>query len=211
MVEVNLLAWIGIGFTLAAAVGPIWLLVAQRTLADGWRYGIASGVGVAAADGLFGLLGALGLQAVALAMQEMGPGLRMAGGAVMLVIGIRIALSAGAVEMENGEGKTSESLSGLLGAGASIFLLTLANPLTIISFAAVYTGVGEQGLGLGSRSAWLFAGSIFTGSMLWWAALVGGISMGRKRINPRLVAWINRAAGAAIALLGVGMLLRGMG
>lgn len=208
MLEMKSLAWVGIGFTLAAAVGPIWLLVAQRTLARGWRFGLASGAGVALADGLYGLLGALGLQVVKFAFTEASVWMRPAGGVVMAGIGLRIFFSADKVRAAEGDTDRDVGKGNLVRAWISIFLLTLANPMTILSFAAVYTGAGEAGLGLTSNSAASFGAAIFSGSMLWWMTLVAGISAGKKRIQPRLLIWINRAAGAAITLLGLGMLFR---
>lgn len=208
MWEMKSLAWVGIGFTLAAAVGPIWLLVAQRTLTRGWRIGLVSGSGVAMADGLYGLLGALGLQAVKSALAEVNTWLRPAGALVMAAVGLRIFFSTHIAKAAEGDTDQDLGKGNFLRAWISIFLLTLANPMTILSFAAVYTGAGEAGLGLTTNTAASFGAAIFSGSMLWWMTLVAGISAGKKRIQPRLVIWINRAAGAAITLLGLGMLFR---
>ena len=55
---------LAVGFTVAAAVGPISLLTIRRTLAHGRVYGLASGIGVALADASYGGIAAFGLTAV---------------------------------------------------------------------------------------------------------------------------------------------------
>src|SRR3954451_2935642 len=53
-----------IGFTIAAAVGPITLLVVRRTIDHGGVYGFAAGLGVASADATYGAIAAFGLTAI---------------------------------------------------------------------------------------------------------------------------------------------------
>lgn len=196
-----------IGFTLAAAVGPISMLVMQRTLARGWVLGMASGLGVAAADALFGLAGGLGLTAIAKALADYDIWLLGVGGLVLIYLGIKIFTSVTGEVIEHGGQDVKLETKGLIGAFASIFLLTLANPLTIFSFAAVYTEIAADKLELAANMAWVFAGSIFTGSGLWWLGLVSVVSLLRGKINPDLLKWINRVAGAAIVGFGVNIIL----
>ena len=196
-----------IGFTLAAAVGPISMLVIQRTLARGWVLGMASGLGVATADALFGLAGGLGLTAIAKALAHYDFWLRGAGGLVLIYLGIKIFTSVTSEGLETTERDRQLDTKGLFGAFTSIFLLTLANPLTIFSFAAVYTDIAADKLELTMNMAWVFAGSIFTGSGLWWLGLVSAVSLLRKKITPDMLKWINRIAGTAIVGFGVNLIL----
>ena len=194
------------GFALVAAVGPIWILVMQRTLARGWVVGLASGLGVAIADGLYGLAGGLGLSAITTVLSDFDIFLRIAGGLVLLFLGIKIFSTIPNVEFQAEAHSDRVDTQELFVAFSSLLILTLANPLTILSFAALYTGMGADVLELGSNSAWIFAGSIFTGSSLWWLALVSGVNLLSGKLDAHVFRWINRVAGVLIASFGVNIL-----
>lgn len=195
-----------IGFALAAAVGPIWLLVIQRTLARGWKVGLASGLGVASADAMFGLAGGLSLTALVKFIVDYDVWFRGVAGLVLIYLGIKIFTSVLGEVLEQTEKDRQAETKGLFGTYASIFFLTLANPLTIFSFAALYTGIASDKLDLGIGMAWVFAGSIFVGSGLWWIWLVSTISLLRESINLKLILWINRIAGVIIVGFGINII-----
>lgn len=192
-----------IGFTAALTLGPIAMLVIQRTLRQGWTYGAASGAGVALADGLYGLVGGLGLTAVTEALLGHQTALRALGGGVLVYLGVKTLLgpvkTAGARE-ETGAG-------GYLGAAGSIFLLTLSNPVTILFFAAVYAGLSLQGAEPGAADAVGFGLGVLGGSLLWWLVLVSGVAALRERFKAERLAWLNRLTGAVIAGFGVWILV----
>jgi threonine/homoserine/homoserine lactone efflux protein len=87
---------------------------------------------------------------------------------------------------------------GLLGAFLSIFGLTMTNPMTIISFAAIFAGLGVVGRG-GVDAALLTLG-VFCGSMSWWLILTTVVSALRARVTVRALTWVNRVSG--VVLLG---------
>lgn len=150
-----LLRSIFIGFTLAAAVGPISMLVMQRTLARGWVVGMASGLGVAAADGLYGLAGGLGLTAIATALANYDAWVRGIGGLVLIYLGIKIFTSKAGQEIARDETDEREDPNGLIGAFLSIFMLTLANPNVILR-QALWVGI------FGSILLWLSYGRVYS-------------------------------------------------
>ena len=92
---------------------------------------------------------------------------------------------------------------GLAGAYGSTFLLTLTNPVTILSFAAVFAGLGLGSAVSDYGSAALLVLSVFTGSALWWLILSGSVSLLRTKVTSRVLLWINRVSGAII--LGFGL------
>eukprot|EP01036_Dinobryon_divergens_P021952 gene21952-30173_t len=77
-----------IGFAIAAPVGPVGLLCIRRTFAHGARTGLASGLGAATADAMYGLIAALGVSAVAALLLEHAAMLRIVGGLLMAALGI---------------------------------------------------------------------------------------------------------------------------
>jgi threonine/homoserine/homoserine lactone efflux protein len=191
---------VGIGFTLAAAVGPISLLCIERTLRRGWRIGLASGLGVATADALYGLIGGLGLTVVTSFLISQQTVLRLIGGVVLVSLGLRTLLSKSDIKAAE---ERASGVSGYLGAYTSIFLLTLSNPMTIISFAAIYAGIGSLGLDSGWAAAVAFSLAIFIGSSLWWLVLVIGVNQLRARFKLALLTQLNRVSGLVIAGFGV--------
>ena len=78
-----------LGFTIAAAVGPISLLVIRRTLAEGRLVGIVSGMGVATADGTYGAIAAFGLTAITELLVDWRRALGLVGGAFLLWVAWR--------------------------------------------------------------------------------------------------------------------------
>lgn len=189
-----------LGFTIAAAVGPISLLVIRRTLAEGRTTGLASGMGVATADGLYGAIAAFGLTAVTDLLVDQRRVLGIVGGAFLLWLAWRTLRS-----VPGDAAVTAGRRRGLAGAYASVLGLTLANPMTILSFAALFVGLGVTG-GDPTGAALLTAG-VFAGSALWWVVLVGGAGALRSRLTATALRRINVASGVligAFALLALG-------
>ena len=185
---------IGLGFVIAAAVGPISLLTIRRTLAHGQGYGLASGVGVALADGTYGGIAAFGLTAITSLLVGSRTLLALVGGAFLVYLAIRTITSAPRTAA------SAEERPGLLGACASIFALTMTNPMTILSFAGIFAAAGLSGHG-GWEAALLTLG-VFLGSLLWWLLLTTVVARLRTRVTPRVLTWVNRLSGAALLVFG---------
>jgi len=179
------------GLLLAAPVGPISLLCIRRSLAEGFAVGFAGGIGTAFADGLYALAAAIGLAAIA------GPWIRHWAFSV-LGAGMLLWLAWNAWRALPGEAAATERPRDLAGAAMSTFALTLANPATIATVAAVLPSLGLTGEeGAGGVAA--LAGGVFLGSLGWWAVLAGGVSALRHRLSPGAVRNINRAAAVGLA------------
>ena len=189
-----------IGFSIAAPVGPIGVLCIRRTLADGRMAGLASGLGAATADAFYGSLAGFGLTLVANFLVSQQTWLRLVGGIFLLYLGVKTALSQPASDSAP---VTNTHSRGLWGAYLSTLLLTLTNPLTILSFAAIFAGLGLADTGGNSLSAVLLVLGVFCGSASWWLLLSGGVGLLRGRLTPRILQWVNRLAGAVIVVFGI--------
>lgn len=192
-----LLKGIGLGFSIAAPVGPIGVLCIQRTLKKGFPSGFISGLGAATADLFYGSLAGFGALWLGNHLVKIQTPLRVVGGGVLILLGIRAFF-----QKEKDAAKTSSS-SHLAGDYLSTFLLTLTNPITIFSFAAVYGGLG---LSAGETSPWqmaLLVLGVFLGSIAWWLTLSSLVSLLRGRLNPIFYAIINKIAGVILAGYGV--------
>jgi threonine/homoserine/homoserine lactone efflux protein len=187
-----------IGFAIAAPVGPIGVLCIRRTLAEGRASGLVSGLGAATADAVYGSVAALGLTFVADLLVEGAAWLRLVGGAFLVFLGVRTFLASPA------ERATPPTRSGLVGAYASTLFLTLTNPTTILSFAAVFAGLGVAEDANGDTlSALSLVLGVFLGSATWWFVLSGATSLLRARLSARGLRWVNRVSGTVLATFGV--------
>jgi threonine/homoserine/homoserine lactone efflux protein len=180
------------GFLLAATVGPMWVLCLRRTLAEGVRAGLASGLGIAVADAIYGAVAAFGLTAVSGLLLEHRTVVGALGAAFLAWLGIK-ALAAAPV-LEPSAPAASRSLGG---AFLSTLGLTLANPPTILAFAAVFAGLGLAS-SADYASAALVVLAVFIGSASWWVALALGAGRLRGRLGPRVARGINVASGVFI-------------
>ena len=190
-----------IGLSIAAAVGPMSVLCIQRTLAKGQLYGLVSGLGIATADATYSSIAGFGLTVITTFLVGQQLWIRVIGGLFLIYLGIKTILTRPVAK------SAVAQANNFLGAYASTFLLTLTNPLTILSFIAIFAGIG---VGAASKS-YLFAVlvvlGVFIGSALWWCLLTSAISLLRRKFTPRWLLWINRASGAIITIFGVLALL----
>ena len=180
-----------LGFTIAAAVGPISLLVIRRTLAEGRIVGLASGFGVATADGTYGAIAAFGLGTITQVLVDARQLLGFVGGLFLLWLAWK---TARAEPHDPASVKTRPG--GLAGAYLSIVGLTLTNPMTILSFGALFAGLGVTSTEAGGAASITLG--VLLGSVAWWVALTSLVSALRARVTPTWIRRINIASGVAI-------------
>jgi len=186
-----------IGFSIAAPVGPIGVLCIRRTLAEGRLAGFVCGLGAASADALYGCAAAFGLTFIADLLVGQQFWLRLVGGGFLLYLGIRTFFSKPADKAANAPG------TGMAGAYLSTLFLTLTNPMTILSFAAIFAGLGLGDMGRDYPAAAQLVAGVFGGSAGWWLTLSLGVGLLRKRFTAASLAWVNRLSAVVIAGFGV--------
>ncbi len=190
-----------IGLPIAATVGPMWLLVMRRTLALGRVAGLVSGLGIATADGLYGAVGGYGLTLITNLLVTNSLWLRLAGVGFMCYLGIKTALTPPSSEAARDEGR------GLVGLYTSTFLLTMTNPMTILSFAVILAGMGSGSESGNYLATTILIAGIFCGSALWWLVMTGGLGLLHKKVTPVMLLWVNRISGSIILIFGLVSLL----
>ncbi|MBT4003854.1 MAG: LysE family transporter [Chloroflexi bacterium] len=199
-----MLKGLAIGFTGAAVLGPIGIIIIQRTLRGGWQTGIASGLGVALADGLFGLIGGLGLTAITSFMVGQQTWLRLIGGLILVIMGMNSLFTK--VNFRETKEIETQKLN-YLGDFSSIFLLTISNPMTILFFAGVYSGIGLAGVEGGWVSAVNFSLGVTLGSLFLWIVLSSGVNILRSNFKKELLILFSRLSGLIIIILGIGIVI----
>jgi threonine/homoserine/homoserine lactone efflux protein len=186
-----------IGFVIAAPVGPIGVLCARRTLLHGRRAGFFSGMGAATADAIYGFIAAFGLTFVSGFFVEYQSWFRLIGGALLVHMGVKAfrALPVKKCELP----RSARHYAGMY---SSTFFLTLTNPMTIFSFAAVFAGFGLAGIKGSAFSSGILVLGVFLGSALWWLFLVVLFSLYGRRFHSHELVWVNRVTGAIITASG---------
>jgi threonine/homoserine/homoserine lactone efflux protein len=185
-----------IGLSIAAPVGPIGVLCIRRSLAGGSLVGLVTGLGAASADALYGCIAGFGLTAISRFLIGQEFWLSLLGGGFLSYLGIRTFGSRPA------EKTSQEKTCDLPAAYLSTLFLTLTNPMTILSFMAVFAG-----LGLGERPDYFNASAlvtgVFIGSALWWFLLSSSVALFRSRITVEWMSSVNRVSGVVILAFGL--------
>jgi threonine/homoserine/homoserine lactone efflux protein len=188
-----------LGFSIAAPVGPIGVLCIRKTLQHGRLSGFFSCLGAAAADTIYGIIAAFGLTMVSDFMTSQQLWLRLIGGAFLIYLGISTYRSKPYAKTSAIAHKT------LTKDFISTFLLTMTNPMTILTFLAIFAGLGFTGES-NTSATWLVSG-VFFGSTLWWLILSEGVTLFRKKLSPTVMVWVNRFAGMLIMGFGAAALI----
>jgi threonine/homoserine/homoserine lactone efflux protein len=186
-----------IGLSIAVPVGPIGILCIRRTLTKGRMIGFLSGLGAATADAFYGAIAGFGVTFLSNLLVGNQTGLRLVGGGLLCLIGVKTFLSKPAEQEALAAGETR------WGAYLSTFILTLTNPMTILFFAAVFAGLG---VGSGSDhylSATILVSGVFLGSASWWLVLSAFTGLLRGMFNVHRRQWLNRISG--LIIIGFGL------
>jgi putative LysE/RhtB family amino acid efflux pump len=250
-----------VGFPIAASPGPMFFLVLRRTLARGWRSGLASGLGVATGDAIYAAIAAFGVVAVINILISQRRWIGLVGGIAIVLIGVhgigvhipppRPSPQGGGrnysvtgppqggernysgtdpprgggrnysvTDPPRGGGRNYSVADPPQGGGGdysvpdpphkgegtfrdyvSTIGLTLSNPPTILSFLAVFAGLGVH-VGTGWQPAVALVAGVTLGSALWWVLLTALIAIARRRISASLTRTIAVIAGVALIVFG---------
>jgi threonine/homoserine/homoserine lactone efflux protein len=190
-----------IGFAIAAPVGPIGVLCIQRTLSYGRLSGLFTGLGAATADGIYGAVAAFGLTFISDALIGQQFWIRLLGGLFLLYLAMKISLAP------LGRRRPETERRGLWSDFASTLFLTITNPMTILSFVAVFAGLGLAETGGGSVAATILVAGVFCGSAVWWLILSGGVARVRTRVDDTWMRRVNLVAGLIVAVFAVSALV----
>jgi threonine/homoserine/homoserine lactone efflux protein len=188
-----------IGIVVAVPVGPLGLLCVNRALVLGALCGLVSGLGVASADALAAGIAALGITLISGFLLAHQVALRLLGGLFLCYLGYKTYRPRSQPLPGN--------VNGLLSAYATTFVLTFSNPVTILSFVAIYAGWGVESLQGHYVGAAVLSLGVFLGSALWWLLIFAGLSLFRDLFTTRVLATVHKVSGTVIAGFGLILLL----
>ena len=195
-----------IGFAIAAPVGPIGVLCIQRSLHDGFKIGLMTGMGAAFADGTYGLIAGFGLTAISSILVAQQFWIRIIGGVFLLYLGVKILLTPPRERVAAGNSDRSP-----WHAFITTYFLTVTNPMTILSFVAIFAGLGLGTTDIAYSDAILLVTGITLGSAIWWLLLSGGVAyILHKRVSTsfmRIINWISGGIMLAFGLTALSVLI----
>lgn len=188
-----------VGLLIAAPVGPINVLVIRRTLVHGRLAGLASGLGAALADTAFGAIAAFGISMLQTFLDEAHVAISLVGAAILVAMGVKL-LRQPRLEISAGSDPTD-----LLGDFTSALFLTLTNPVTVLSFMAVFAAFGVRPDGQIGLDDWLLLAGVAAGATIWWILVVEAVSLFRDRFTTTGLTWANRIAAIVILAFAAGV------
>ena len=185
----------GLGLLLAVPVGPIGLLCLRRSLMLGTTAGMAVGLGAATADAIYAGIAAFAMGAAASFIAQ-SSWLSITGGIVLLALGLR--------DLGHRQAPLPPpTLRRHVGAYTGTILLTMANPATVLTFAAIIVGLGLVPDLASMIDRLVFVAGVFLGSTAWWIVLSTAAGRLGHRLSPRATGWARRAAG--VVFVGFGL------
>ena len=200
-----LIKGIVIGFSIAAPVGPIGILTIGRSLAHGPLAGLATGLGAATADAIYGCVAGFGLTVISAMLFSFQTWLLLAGGLFLCGLGLATLGKKPPAQLEK---KSDPIFRGYALAYLSALFLTLTNPVTIMAFMAIFAGLG-LGVATGKvAEAVSLVMGVFLGSCLWWFILTFGVGQLKQKLTARRQGVINRASGMVLLAFGAWALVR---
>jgi threonine/homoserine/homoserine lactone efflux protein len=188
-----------IGLAIAAPVGAIGVLCIQRSLHHGFKIGFMTGLGAAFADGTYGVIAATGLTVISSFLITYQYWIQLLGGIFLLYLGIKLFFTKPLHQQA-----TSNNERSAMHALFTTFILTLMNPSTILSFIAIFAGLGIGAAKYDLIQAFSLVLGITIGSAAWWLVLSGTVALiFHHFLDISIMWWINRCAGIIIFLFGI--------
>ncbi len=181
-----------VGIIISAPIGPVGALCIQRTMNNGKLSGILSGIGSAVGDSIFAVIAIFGLSFISGFLDEKEAWFRIGGGIILLYFGLRVYLS----KPQDFSKKNNEvNHFGTIG---SALLLTISNPLVILSIIAVFAVLGIVNPTSSYPSTVLLILGVFSGAVFLWIVTCNILSNYRARMGQKGVLLINRITGLFI-------------
>jgi len=193
-----LLKGIFIGFVCSIPLGPIGVLVVQRTLGKGKKSGLVSGLGAATADTFLSIVAGLGLSMIIDFIRHYEIYFELIGGLFIVAVGIEIFLKNPIKQVRERRMKKSNLTADYF----SVLFLTLSNPVAVFLFIAMFAGLNIFD-GAPRALHYIIIFGVFVGASLYWILLSSIISKYRSKFHLRRLWWMNKITGVAIFVFGI--------
>lgn len=198
-----LLKGILLGLAVSMPLGPVGIILINRTIKRGIRSGFYSGLGLATADTLLAVLAAIGFTVIISFINEERFIISIAAGLIIIGVGLKVFLSNPVKDIRNRE----QAYKSLWRDYYSVFVLSISNPYTIFIYVAFFSGVQITGNVKPELVPFFLIPGVFVGTIAWWFFLSYFVSRFKKKIRLRVIVRVNKVAGIIILVIGVIVLL----
>ena len=194
-----------VGFAASIPVGPVAILVVQKSLSKGHRAGFVTGLGASVVDTLYAVIAVFALAFTQKFLSDHEVVILLAGGLILIGLGLSMALKDPFRKMK-ADGTTKASATDFMQA----VLMTISNPGAIFVMLALFAffGITEH-----SPSTWHVAPillSVAGGSVVYWFLLSWGLGHFRNKFTMNTILWISRVTGAIVVIIGIVLLTQGL-
>jgi threonine/homoserine/homoserine lactone efflux protein len=182
------------GFLVSVPVGPIAVMVIQRTASRNLKSGLYSGLGVAIIDSVWAIVAGFSVSFIITFLQTYKLYIQIIGAILLFLLGLNIFLS----HPVNDWKKMRRKGSNLLQMFFSSVGIALSNPMPVLSYIAIFASfriifnVNEM------IEPVSFISGFFIGAFIWWTILTSSINLFRHRFNLRILWWFNKISGSLI-------------
>lgn len=202
---INIIKAFIVGFAASIPVGPVAILVVQKSLSKGHRAGFVTGLGASVVDTLFAVIAVFALAFTQKFLSDHEVVILLAGGAILIGLGLSMALKDPFRKMK-ADGTTKASATDFMQA----VLMTMSNPGAIFVMLALFAffGITDH-----SPSTWHVAPillSVAGGSVVYWFLLSWGLGHFRNKFTMNTILWISRVTGALVVIIGIVLLTQGL-
>lgn len=188
-----------IGFSASVSIGPIGVLVIQRTLNKGRLAGFISGMGAAVADTIYAIIAGFSLTYIISFLQEKHVLFQLFGGLVLLALGLKIFYTNPVLQLRRQRRKKSRLIEDFF----SMFFLTFTNPLVVFIFVAIFAGLGILNEESGYLQTIIIVLGVFLGASVWWFSLSSLLSRFKSKFRLKSLWWLNKISGLLIFAFGL--------
>lgn len=192
-----------LGLTVSMPLGPIGIILVNRTIKRGILSGLFSGMGLATADTILAIIAGLGFTFVITFFQDEKFIVSLIAGLVIIGVGIKVFTSNPVKDFR----KKEKGNKSLMRDYFSILVLALSNPFTIFIFVAFFSGITVNTEVKPQLVPFLLVPGVFIGTLSWWFCLSYFVSRFKKNIRLRSIVKVNQIAGIAIIIIGVVVLV----
>ncbi|MGE5421409.1 MAG: LysE family translocator [Chloroflexota bacterium] len=192
-----------LGLIVSVPLGPIGIILINRTIKRGVMSGVFSGLGLGVADVLQAIIAALGLTLIIGFIREQRSMLSFTAGIVIIAAGVKVFFSNPIRDLR----KRDQAGKSLWRDFYTVFILSITNPYTILIFVAFFSGFPVKADIRPGMIPFILIPGIFIGTMAWWTTLSWVVSRFRERIRLKVLFRINRFAGIIIAGIGIAVII----
>lgn len=185
-----------IGLSVSMPMGPTGMLCLRYSVVKGKGFGLASGIGIALAEMLCAAVTAVGLTTITAFIETHQAWLQLIGSSFLFYFGL-LTLKA------RQENPSDVIQSGHFLVFLKMFFFTLTNPLTCLSFIAIYSTIGLETVEHDLLSLSLLSFGVFLGSILWWVLISSSSSYFLGKIQSSSAKMITKIAGALIIVVSI--------